>query len=57
MAWLSNNYVSILSIALILSEALGAICQLLFPSNKGVSGFFAGLIKALQTLGAKNPNA
>lgn len=45
----------LLSALLLVSECAAAVVQLLFPDNKGVSGVIAGIIKALQALGAKDP--
>lgn len=55
MAWLQANITSVLTIALVVSETAAAITQVLAPSNKGVTGVFAGIIKFLQSLGAKEP--
>lgn len=55
MQWLIDNFTLIASLLLVLSEAAAAIVQMLFPSNKGVSGVIAAIIKVLQQAGAKNP--
>lgn len=57
MAFLTANIGMILSVLLILSEAMAAVCQMAFPNNKGVSGVVASIIKILQGLGAKEPGA
>jgi hypothetical protein len=57
MTWLTSNMTLILGVLLVISEAIAALCQLLFPNNKGISGFIAGVIKFLQGLGAKPPGA
>ena len=54
MQFLIDNIHLIITFAFLVTEALAAFTQLLFPNNKGVSGFIAGLIKILQSLGAKN---
>lgn len=50
-----NNLPMILTVLLVVSEALASICQLAFPDNKGIGGILAGAIKVLQTMGAKDP--
>jgi hypothetical protein len=55
MAWLSANLPVLLTVLLVLSEAVAAVSQLLWPANKGLSGIVAGIIKLLQTFGAKAP--
>lgn len=55
MVWLMGHMSLLMSCALLLSESVAAVVQLLFPENKGVSGMLAGVIKFLQSLGAKDP--
>lgn len=55
MQWLSANYPALLGVILLVTEVAAAICQLAFPTNKGLSGIMQGIIKAVQSLGAKNP--
>lgn len=55
MSWLMDHLSVLMTCLLVVSEALAAVFQILFPDNKGVSGFLAGLIKLLQALGAKDP--
>lgn len=54
MQWLIDHLGVFMTGLLVISEALAAVFQILFPENKGVSGFLAGLIKLLQALGAKD---
>lgn len=48
-------YLKILSILAVVSESAGAITQLVFPNNKGVSGVLAYIIKVVQSLQSIDP--
>lgn len=56
LQWLINNLNMLITALLAVSEATAAVCQLLFPQNKGISGFLASIIKLLQAISKdKNP--
>lgn len=55
MQWILNNYQVVLTVLLVVSEAAAAVCQVAFPKNQGASGIIAAMIKALQSLGVKDP--
>lgn len=57
MQWIIDHSLGLLMILLSITELAAAVCQVLFPSNKGIAGFLAGVIKLLQTLGAKSPES
>jgi hypothetical protein len=57
MAVILDKLPMILGVALLVSECAAAVVQLLFPDNKGFSGFLAGLIKVLQGLKGSPPPA
>lgn len=54
IAWITANYATVLTVLLVASEAAAAITQLLVPSNKGLSGALATVIKILQKLTGKD---
>lgn len=54
IAWLTQNYLVVLTVLLVVSEAAAAITQLLAPDNKGVSGVLATIVKILQKLTGKD---
>lgn len=52
MDFIVSHMAVIVSFLLIVSEALSAVMQLLFPTNKGFSGILSGIIKMLQSIKA-----
>lgn len=52
MEWLTANMDGLLVILIAVSELSAAIAQMAFPSNKGVTGVIAGIIKFLQNFKA-----
>lgn len=57
LGWIVSNWGQALGVLLLLSEGAAAGAQLMFPTNKGVSGILQTVIKFLQTLGAKDPGS
>lgn len=50
IAWCSAHTDALLGFFLGLSEIAGAICQILWPSNKGITGALATVVKITQKL-------
>lgn len=53
MTWLMTNWGLVASVLLGVSESL----SLIFPSQNGFGGIVSGIVKALQSIGAKAPGA
>lgn len=57
MQWMVANFHMVLSVLFVITEAAAAVAQIAFPTNQGITGFLAAVIKVLQSFGVKAPMA